>query len=142
MAESNHFYLHVIAAEKVFYEGYAECLIVNTVDGLTSFLAHHCQSMVAISPGELSIKKPDGTWIQVVSGVGSMVFANNRCTVLVETCETQEELDERRAEEALERAQERMRQHQSMRQYYMSQAAMARAMSRLKFKSKGTGVGN
>ena len=136
MAESSQFYLHLIAAEKVFYEGYAECLIINTVDGQTSFLAHHCQSMVAVSPGPLEVKKPDGTWIRVVAGVGSMVFANNRATVLVETCETQEELDVRRAEEALERAKERMRQHQSMREYHMTQAAMARALSRLKFKDK------
>ncbi len=142
MAESNQFFLHVIAAEKIFYEGYAQCLIVSTVDGLTSFLSHHCQAIVALSQGELSIKKPDGTWINVVAGVGSMVFANNRATVLVETCETQDELDERRAREALERAQERMRQHQSMREYHMTQAAMARALSRLKFKEKGTGVGN
>ena len=140
MAESNTFFLHVIAAEKVFYEGYAECLVVNTVDGLTSFLSHHCQAMVAVSPGELDIKKPDGTWIRVVAGVGSMVFANNRATVLVETCETQEELDVRRAREALERAEERMRQKQSQREYKMSQAAMARALSRLRFKDKGTGV--
>lgn len=140
MAESNTFFLHVIAAEKVFYEGYAECLVVNTVDGLTSFLSHHCQAMVAVSPGELDIKKPDGTWIRVVAGVGSMVFANNRATVLVETCETQEELDVRRAKEALERAEERLRQKQSQREYKMSQAAMARALSRLRFKDKGTGV--
>lgn len=140
MAESNTFFLHVIAAEKVFYEGYAECLVINTVDGLTSFLSHHCQAMVAVSPGELDIKKPDGTWIRVVAGVGSMVFANNRATVLVETCETQEELDVRRAKEALERAEERLRQKQSQREYKMSQAAMARALSRLRFKDKGTGV--
>lgn len=141
MAESSTFFLHVIAAEKIFYEGYAQCLVVNTVDGLTSFLSHHCQAMVAVSPGELAIKKPDGSWIRVVAGVGSMVFANNRATVLVETCETQEELDVRRAKEALERAQERMRQKQSLREYKMSQAAMARALSRLRFKDKGTGVG-
>ncbi len=136
MAESSQFYLHLIAAEKVFYEGYVQCLIISTVDGQTSFLAHHCQSMVAVSAGPLSIKKPDGTWIHVVAGFGSMVFANNRATVLVETCETPEELDVRRAEEALERAKERMRQHQSMREYHMTQAAMARALSRLKFKDK------
>ena len=65
-----------------------------------------------------------------------MVFANNRATVLVDTCETEEELDARRAEEALERAKERLRQQQSQREYHMTQAAMARALSRLKFKGK------
>lgn len=68
--------------------------------------------------------------------MGTMVFANNKAEVLVDTCETQEELDERRAKEALERAKERMRQKQSQREYQMSQMAMARALARLQFKDK------
>lgn len=41
-----------------------------------------------------------------------MIFSNNQAEVLVDTCETQEELDARRAKESLERAKERMRQKQ------------------------------
>ena len=37
-----------------------------------------------------------------------------------------------RAKEALERAQERLRQKQSIQEYHMTQAAMARALTRLK----------
>ncbi len=135
MAESS-FFLRVIAAEKVYYHDKAQALVVTTIDGKTEFLSHHAQTVMAIEPGELSIKTKDGEWINVVAGFGSMVFANNRATVLVETCETEEELDQRRARESLERAQERLRQKQSMAQYKMSQAAMARALSRLKFKDK------
>ena len=50
--------------------------------------------------------------------------------------ETQEELDARRAKESLERAKERMRQKQSIHEYYMSQASMARALARLYLKDK------
>lgn len=35
-----------------------------------------------------------------------MIFSNNQAEVLVDTCETQEELDARRAKESLERAKE------------------------------------
>ena len=65
-----------------------------------------------------------------------MIFANNRATILVDTCESPDEVDKRRAEEALERAKERLRQKQSLREYKMTQASMARALSRLKFKDK------
>lgn len=136
MTQTGEFYLRVLAAEKEFYKGKATVLDFQTVDGRLQFYSHHEQMMAAIDPGELNIKKPDGTWIHVVCGFGSMVFANNRCTVLVDTCETQEELDRRRAEEALERAKERLRQHQSLNEYRMTQAAMARALSRLRFKDK------
>ncbi|SEA17492.1 F-type H+-transporting ATPase subunit epsilon [Lachnospiraceae bacterium NK3A20] len=136
MSETNAFYLRVIATDKTFYKGYAKDLIIQTLDGELSFLAHHEECIVALSPGELDIQKDDGSWIHVVAGYGSMTFANNRAVVLVDTCETEEELDARRAEEALERARERLRQKQSLREYRMTQAAMARALSRLKFKGK------
>ena len=132
----NMFFLRVIAAEKVFYTGYARNLIIETLDGQISFLAHHQEMMAALNPGELQIQDEEGKWIRVIAGCGSMVFANNRATVLVETCERPEEIDRRRAEEALERAKERMRQKQSQREYYMTQAAMARALSRLSLKDK------
>lgn len=136
MADQATFFLRVIASDKKFYHDQAEALVVQTVDGQQEFLAHHSQAILAISPGELRIRTRDGEWIDVVVGYGSMVFANNRATVLVDTCETEEELDARRAEEALERAKERLRQQQSQREYHMTQAAMARALSRLKFKGK------
>ncbi len=135
MAEST-FFLRVIASDKVFFKDYAKSVAIESFDGRRQFLAHHQEMMAAVSPGELVIETAEGERIAVVAGFGSMVFANNRCTVLVDTCETPEELDARRAQEALDRAQERMRQKQSMREYKMSQAAMARALSRLKFKGK------
>ena len=44
--------------------------------------------------------------------------------------------DVRRAREAKERAQEQLRQKQSIQEYYMSQASLARAMSRLRYSTK------
>ena len=64
------------------------------------------------------------------------VLHNNRVTLLVETAEKPEEIDVRRAEEAKQRAEERLRQKQSMVEYRTTQAALARALSRLKFKGK------
>lgn len=55
-----------------------------------------------------------------------------RVTVLADTVERPEEVDANRAKEALERAQERLRQKQSIQEYHMTQAAMARALTRLK----------
>ncbi|MCC6094995.1 MAG: ATP synthase F1 subunit epsilon [Eubacterium sp.] len=130
------YYLKVIASDKVFYTGHVVSMTVPTIDGQEGFLAHHSQIILAIEPGEIDFQTEDGQKIRAVCGYGSMIFANNRATVLVETCEKPEEVDKRRAEEALERAQERLRQHQSIREYRMTQAAMARALSRLKFKDK------
>ena len=64
-----------------------------------------------------------------------MNCANNRITVLVDTCETAEEIDVRRAEEAKERALEQLRQKQSVGEFKMTQSSLARALSRLEFSS-------
>ena len=63
-------------------------------------------------------------------------FANNRLTLLVDTLETKEEVDIRRAEEAKERAEEELRQKQSYVEFKKSQAALARALGRLEFYKK------
>ena len=67
-------------------------------------------------------------------GSGFAQMANNRAMVLVDTAERPEDIDEVRAQEALERAKEEMRQKQSIQEYRISQASLARAISRLKGK--------
>ena len=47
-----------------------------------------------------------------------------------------EEIDIRRAQEAKERAEEQLRQKQSIQEYHMNQMALARAMTRLKVTHK------
>lgn len=136
MADDVLFDLTVLASDHTFYDDKALCVTVHTNNGLVQFLANHAASIYAITPGPLIIRKPDHSEIEVVSGVGAIIYQNNKAQILVETCETPEQLDERRAQEALERAEERMRQKQSMREYQMSQAAMARALARLQFKGK------
>ena len=56
--------------------------------------------------------------------------------VLVDTIERPEEIDVRRAREAKERVEERMRQHQSKMEYHRNAASLARAMARLKEANK------
>ena len=67
-----------------------------------------------------------------IVGRGILQVANNRVTMIVDTAERPEDIDEVRAREALERAQEQLRQKQSLREFKMSQASMARALTRLK----------
>ena len=62
--------------------------------------------------------------------------------MLVDTAERPEEIDEKRAQEALERAQEELRQKQSIEEYYVTQATLARALSRLKEKNRHGNINN
>ncbi len=136
MAEAAVFSLKVIASNKIFYDGKARYLKVETLDGQMGFMAHHAPIVVAVEVGELDIRKDDGEMLSVEVGKGILQFANNRLTLLVDTLETAEEIDIRRAEEAKERAEEQLRQKQSVAEYRMSEASLARALSRLEFRKK------
>ena len=127
------FYLKVISSNRIFYEGFCTCLIIPSVDGAKAIMAHHEEVIVAVDNGEMRMQKEEGgEWSYAVLGKGFCMVANNRVTVLADTVERPEEVDANRAKEALERAQERLRQKQSIQEYHMTQAAMARALTRLK----------
>ena len=65
-------------------------------------------------------------------GQGLAEIMPDRAIVLVSAAERPEEIDLKRAAAARERAEERLKQKLSMRDYYNSKAALARAMARLK----------
>ena len=128
----NTFFLKIISSDKVFYEGKCQNLILPMEDGQFSILAHHENMVVAVANGELHLKTPEGEWITAAVSRGFAEIINNRVSVLVNSAERPEEIDVKRAEEAKERAQERLRQKQSIQEYYHTQASLARAMNRLR----------
>ena len=131
----NTFSLKVIATDKVFYDGKCTALIIPALDGEREILAHHENMVIATKEGEVRCRTDESSdWKKAVVGVGFVHIANNRVTMLVDTAERPEDIDEVRARQALERAQEQMRQKQSLREFKMSQASMVRAIARLKGK--------
>lgn len=128
--------LKLIASDKIFYEGRVELLVIPAQDGEKAILGHHENMAIAVTMGSLKIRTASGQKIEAVVGNGFAQIMNNRVTVIVDTAERPEDIDAKRAEEALERAKERLRQNQSYQEYFHSQAALSRAMARLKATSK------
>lgn len=123
---SNSFYLKIIAANRVFYSGRCRSIIVPEYDGQKEILAHHEDMVIAVNDGEMRFQ-PEGSdnWEYAVVGIGFVEIVNNRVTLLVESAERPEEIDVARAREAKERAEEQMRQKQSIHEYYHSRASLA-----------------
>ncbi len=126
------FFFRVIASNGVVFEGKIRTVIFNTIDGQLEIQAHHEEMVIAVEFGTLRFQLPDGKWVRYLAGIGTAQVANNRCTVLVDTCEKPEEIDRNRAKAALERAKEQLRQKHSIEEYRMSQLSLARALTRLK----------
>ena len=130
------FWLKIVASDHVFFNGSCEALVVPAHDGEVGILPHREAMILAIQEGELRFRTPEsnGQWRKAVVGLGIVQVANNRVTVIVDTAERPEDIDEVRARQALERAEEQMRQKQSLREFKMSQASLVRAIARLKGK--------
>ena len=124
------FYMRVLASDHVFYQGRVEAVTLPGDDGERTVLAHHADSIISIREGE------EGNWHEAIVGLGFAEMINNRLTILVDTAERPEDIDRKRAEEAKARAEEQLRQKQSMQEYYMSKASLARAMTRLSATNK------
>ena len=80
--------------------------------------------------------KKNGAWKEIVVTQGFAEIMPDYAIMLVSTAERPDEIDRARAERATQRAEERLRQQQSIQEYYHSKAALARAMARLKASGK------
>ena len=130
------FSLKILASDRVFYDGRCQMVILPAMDGQLGVLANHGDMVVALKMGEMRIQKEDGSWETALIGKGVMQDINNRMTILVEFAEHPEEIDQKRALEAKHRAEEQMRQKQSIQEYHHSKAALSRALARLKENAK------
>ena len=132
----NTFFLHILASDKVFYKGPCQKLILPLQDGEKEVLPHHEDMVIAVAIGEMKLMDESGTWIHGVVGNGFVQIINNRVTLLVDTAERPEDIDERRAEEARERAEEQLRQSKSIQEHSHFEASLARSLARLRLKHK------
>lgn len=126
------FGLEIYASNKLFFSGRALSLTIPVQDGEKAFLAHHANLIAALVPGELRYEDSGGNRVTVAVSSGFVEMINNRAKIFCLTVERPEEIDVHRAREAKERAEEQLRQQQSIQEYHRSQLALARAMTRLR----------
>ncbi len=131
------FKLKIVASNKVFYDGECKQLVIPVADdGLKGFLANHENVVAPIEFGEMKITTPDDKVIEAFVGSGFIEYFNNSADVVCISAELPDEIDARRAQEAKERAEEELRQKQSIYEYHQSKADLSRAMERLKVKNR------
>lgn len=128
----NTFTLKILACDKVFYEGECEVLIFPAADGEMAIMAHHEGFTTMTEIGEVRFRVPGETDYRVaITSDGILKVDNNVVSLIVYSAERPEDIDTFRAQAALERAQEQMKQKQSIMEYHVSSASLARAMARL-----------
>ncbi|MBP3759942.1 MAG: F0F1 ATP synthase subunit epsilon [Ruminococcus sp.] len=132
---ANTFQLEIIATDRVFFRGECEHLVITAIDGLLGIMAGHEPLVTVLPTGELKYMT-DGKWQYAAISEGFIQVMPDKAVILADSCELPEEIDVKRAEQARERAEELMKQKQSIMEYYQTQAALNRAMNRLKVSQK------
>ncbi|MEO8972428.1 MAG: F0F1 ATP synthase subunit epsilon [Ktedonobacteraceae bacterium] len=131
MATRNTLHVEVVTAERELYNGEANLVSAPGTEGRLGILPRHVALLTTLAPGELRIELNGAAEPLFVSG-GFLEVSNDSVTVLADTAEHAEEIDEARAEEARRRAEERLQDVQSETERVELQAALERAISRIR----------
>jgi|SRR5215471_18224934 len=131
MATSNTLHVEVVTAEREIYNGEADMVVAKGTDGVLGILPRHAALLTTLAVGEMRIKLGGAEESLFVAG-GFLEVNDNVVTVLADTAEHAEEIDEARAEEARRRAQERLEQAASDVERAEMLGALERALNRLK----------
>jgi len=128
--------LHILAANRVFYDGPAASVTVPAEDGEMQILPHRSKLIAAIVAGELRYRLPDEPDNIVAVGNGIIKVTGSEVLVLVDSAEKPEEVSAVRAQREMDEALEQLRQKQSIQEYKLAQANLARAAAALRVKHK------
>ena len=131
MAEGRNFDLEIITPDRVFYQGQASMIEFNTTEGEIGVYKDHIPLTVIIKPGVLTITSEEEIKKAALHS-GFATIMQEKITILAEVIEWGDEIDEERAEAAKQRAEDRLRENQTSVDMARAEAALLRAVARIK----------
>ncbi len=134
---SKPFNLLVATPEREFFNGEAVYVGVQSIAGSLGVMAGHVPMVSALDVGALIIQTDEHTTRTAFHSEGFIEVRPECVFILSQACEWPEEIDEKRALEAEQRAQERLAQERGVDLGTMghSKVALMRAMTRRRIKS-------
>lgn len=136
MAEGNNsFKVEIITPDRIFFEGDADMIEFNTIDGQIGVYKHHIPMTTVLEPGVVVIHE-DG--VQKVAAVhaGFAEILGEKVTLLAELAEWPEEIDLNRAEAAKRRAEERISAKTESTDLKRAEFALHKALTRIDAKGR------
>ena len=136
------FKVSITTAEQLLLETEAVSLQLPGIAGYLGILANHAPLVTALVPGMMTLRTEEGGGPGTVSvfavSNGFVEVARNEVSVMVDSCEPAPDIDVTRAEQALQRAKERLADRRNPDiDVTRAEAAMARAKARLMGAGKG-----
>lgn len=126
----NLFKLKIITPDRIFYEGEASMVEFNTTEGEIGVLKGHIPLTVVVAPGILTITQEDGVK-EAALHAGFAEILQDSVVIMAEIVEWPTEIDLTRAEEAKERAEERLRTKDAETDVERAELALMKALARI-----------
>ena len=124
--------VEIVTAERMVYsEEDVDRVIAPGVEGELGVLPLHTPLLTMMQPGLMRIIRGNEEIEMVITG-GFIEVRENHVTVLADTAERADEIDEARAQEARQRAQRRLEERTTEMDLSQAKAALARSLIRLK----------
>ena len=98
------FQLHIATPEKEVFAEDVTGVTVSTMDGELTILGHHLPIVTALKPGELIIRNEEKVRPFAIGG-GFLEMDGTKMTILADTAEHADDIDEQRVQEAIARAE-------------------------------------
>ena len=128
-------HLKIITPEKIIFENDVDSITAQGVNGSFGILPDHIPFMAALDIDTAEVLMNGNKIIFSIIG-GAFQFKQNEAIVLTEAAEISSDIDAQRAKLAKERAEASLSTAQTPRDVKIANAAIARAMARLKAASK------
>ena len=123
--------LEIITAERQVFSDEVDMVVAPGIDGQLGILPRHAPLMTMLKPGALTVRKAGEEDMYVAVSGGFMEVLGNRVSILADACERSDEIDEERAQQAVQRAQERLANRSEDMELERAMASLRRAQVRV-----------
>lgn len=126
-------HVDVVSAEEMIFSGLAEIVIVPGEMGELGIYPRHTPLLTRIKPGSVRIRRPDQQEPELIYVSGGMLEVQpDAVTILSDTAIRGKDLDEARALEAKQAAEEAMKNRTSDLDYAQAESELAQAIAQLR----------
>ena len=137
MSDELRLQVEVVTPDGSVYVGEASMVIVPGIEGELGFLPRHEPLVSLVKIGETRVQLPDGTWERFATGIGYVQVLFDKVLLVVDQAEQAGRIDVARAAAARKRAEERLALRgdpgaQAEVDFYKAEQALRRAENRLK----------
>ena len=129
------FKLEIITPDREFFSGEIESLTFSTPTGEMGVLYNTLPIVSALVPGTLSIKQ-DGKWMEAFNGEGFVEIRPKHVIIMTQIAQWPHEIDTDEVVREINYMTERMKREQSLKEYKLAKAQLARQFAKLRLKNR------